>query len=106
MAPVTDQMIYLVILAHKGGPYLSEQNVSDLGRSTVVADIADGQHEGVAQVLECNPVEGTCRDATGDIATEVSAIWADAGEPLSPWQIDFIETFCGLAAAQCFKRAA
>ena len=104
--PIKDHMAYIVLVAHRSGEYLPEQNVSSLDRATVVKDIADGQYEDLIQVIELNPVEGTCRDVTEDIAWEVSAIWSANGEPLSDWQQDFIEQTIGLEAARSFPRAA
>ena len=74
--PIKDHMAYIVLVAHRSGEYLPEQNVSSLDRATVVKDIADGQYEDLIQVIELNPVEGTCRDVTEDIAWEVSARWS------------------------------
>ena len=104
--PIKDHMAYIVLVAHRSGEYLPEQNVSSLDRATVVKDVADGQYEDLIQVIELNPVEGTCRDVTEDIAWEVSALWSRDGEPLSDWQRDFIEQTIGLEAARSFPRAA
>lgn len=104
--PIKDHMAYIVLVAHRSGEYLPEQSVSELDRATVVKDIADGQYESLTQVIEINPVEGTCRDVTEDIAWEVSALWSRDGEPLSDWQRDFIEQNIGLAAARAFPEAA
>jgi hypothetical protein len=69
MAIIKDRMIYVVVSARKDGALLPERNVCDLDRITTIKDIADGQFGEVDQVLECNPVEGTCRDVTDDILT-------------------------------------
>lgn len=106
MPAIKDQMIYLVVAADKDGDYLPERCVSDLDRATTVKDIADGRYEDLIQVIECNPVEGICRDVTDDIAWEVSAIWSRDGQSLSDWQRDFIEQIIGLEAAGAFPRAA
>ena len=106
MPAIKDQMICLLVAADKGGAYLPERKLSDLDRATVIKDIAGGQYEDLIQVIELNPVEGTCRDVTEDIAWEVSAIWSANGEPLSDWQQDFIEQTIGLEAARSFPRAA
>jgi len=104
--PIKDHMAYIVLVAHRSGEYLPEQNVSSLDRATVVKDIADGQYEDLIQVIELNPVENICRDVTEDIAWEVSALWSRDGEPLSDWQRDFLEQTIGLEAARSFPRAA
>lgn len=101
-----DRMIYIVAVGHAGGDYFPEQNVSETDRATVVNDIVQGQYDDLKHVLECNPVEGTCRDVTEDIAWEVSAKWADRGGPLEAYQQDFIEAHLGADAANSFPRAA
>lgn len=101
----TDRTLYLVIVGHKSGDFIPEQNVS-VDRKTVVRDIASGQYEGLVQVLECNPVEHVCDDVTKDLAWEVSALWSEYGEPLNDWQRDFIEQTIGIEAANAFPRAA
>lgn len=100
---VADHMIYLVFENSKTGPVLCEREVSDLDRKTTIEDIASGQFEDFRQVLECNPVEGTCRDVTEDMTAEVCSIWADSGDPLSYWQRDFAETFLGIPNAYAFR---
>jgi hypothetical protein len=79
MAIIKDRMIYVVVSAHKDGALLSERNVCDLDRATTIKDIATGQFGEVDQVLECNPVEGTCRDVTDDILTAVEAFDSEDG---------------------------
>ena len=106
MAKITDQMVYLVVVAHSGGDYLPEQNVAEMDRKTVVRDIANAQYEGVIQVLECNPVEGICRDCTDDIMDAVCELWADEGEPVQDWQYSIIEQTRGTVAANAFQRSA
>jgi len=68
--PIKDHMAYIVLVAHQSGEYLPEQSVSSLDRATVIKDIADGQYEGLTQVIEINPVEGTCRDVTEERRTQ------------------------------------
>lgn len=102
-APIADHMTYFVICkARSGGAYIVERDLSDCDRATTIADIARGEFDGFAQVLECNPVEGICRDTTEDIAWAVSAIWAGDNEPLTRWQRDFIERHLGMSAAAAF----
>lgn len=104
--PIKDHMAYIVVCDSSDDAYLPERKLSDLDRATVIKDIADGQYEGLTQVLEINPTEGTCRDVTEDIVWEVSELWSRDGEHLSDWQQDFIEQIIGLDAASAFPRAA
>ncbi len=106
MPLISDRMIYLVTAASKDGDYLVERHTSDLDRATTIKDIASGEIEDLVQVLECNPVEGICRDVTTDIAREVMEVWANNGEPISNRQKNFIELHVSLSAARAFRRAA
>lgn len=76
--PIKDHMRYLVLVAHQSGDYAPERNVADMDRATTVRHIAEGQFEGLSQVIEFNPAEGTCRDVTEDAVRDVVAIWADS----------------------------
>lgn len=97
---------YIVICGHKTCPYMPERNVSEMDRASVVKDIADAQFDELIQVIEFNTTAGTSRDVTAEIALEVSAAWADDGEPLRSWQIDFVEHHLGMSVAAEFRRAA
>lgn len=103
---IKDRMVYLVICGHKSGPYIPERNIADMDRKSIVADIASGKIDDVLQVIEFNPIEGTSRDVTEDIAHDVMTVWADEGEPLLNWQFEFVEQFIGFRAANSFQRAA
>lgn len=98
---IRDRMAYVVICDHSGGAYLPEQNVSELDRKTVVSLIASGEFDNVKQVLECNPIEGICRDCTDDVMTEAAfAIIKDtAYDDLSDWQRDFVGDYAQGALA-------
>ena len=106
MPLISDRMIYLVTTYSKDGNYLVERRLSDLDRKTTIKDIASGEIEDLVQVLECNPVEGICRDVTTDIAREVMDVWANNGEPISNRQKNFIELHVSLSAARAFRMAA
>lgn len=106
MPAIKDQMTYIAVCSSKTGNYVRERDVADTDRKTTVADISSGEIEDVVQVLEVNPVEGTCRDVTEDIAREVMTAWANDAEPLLDWQFDFVEQFVSMQAAQSFRRAA
>lgn len=104
--PIQDHMIYFVTVAHEAGDYTPERNVADMDRATTVRDIAEGQFEGLSQVIEFNPHEATSRDVTEDVVHEVTDIWAHSGEELSDWQVEFVEAHLGVSAANLFRRAA
>lgn len=105
MPAIADHMTYLVVCASRSGAaYIVEREVADCDKATTIKMIASGEFEGLAQVLECNPVEGTCRDVTADIARDVMTVWADGGEPLTRFQRDFVESHIGMSAAASFRR--
>ena len=103
---IGDNMVYLITLAHLNGPYVAERNVSDMDRDTTLRHIAEGQFEGLAQVIELNPAEHTSRDVTEDFAQAVSDLWAQQGEPLSDGQREFVEAHIGVSFANQFAQAA
>lgn len=103
---IADHMAYILIGRSISKTYVIDRYTEELDRETTVKDIAGGQYDQLIQVLEINPVEGTCRDVTEDIGREVMTLWADEGEPLCDWQLDFVENFCGMQAAAAFRRAA
>lgn len=108
MTAIQDHMTYIVIEATRFGrtTYIAERDVCDMDRATTIRDIADAQYDRLAQVIEINPVEGTCRDVTEDIAREVMTVFASQGEPLSRWQRDFVEQHVGMQAAASFPMEA
>ncbi|MDB5584853.1 MAG: hypothetical protein JWR80_10029 [Bradyrhizobium sp.] len=107
MTIIQDRMIYLpVVRAKNGKTIVAERDTADMDRLATIGDIADGQIEDLVQVLECNPVEGTCRDVTEDIARSVMHLWASQGEPLRDWQREFIELHISIQAANSFAREA
>ena len=62
-----DQMIYIVISDSRSGGLFINEVTLDQSRCAVVArDIRDGQYADIAAVLELNPVEHICRDATDE----------------------------------------
>ena len=102
-----DKTFHLVICNSRTGAYAAERDLCDLDRATTVKDIAEGQFGGdIAAIIEFNPVEGTSRDATEDIASAVMTRWAGNGEPLSDWKLNFVESHIGIQAALSFRRAA
>lgn len=106
-ATLKDQMSYIVLCASRdGGTCVAERDIADLDFKTTVADIATGQIEDMVQVIECNPVEGTCLDVTEEAALAVVSYWADENEPLTRWKYDFVEQYAGVRTAIRFARAA
>lgn len=99
--PIKDHMAYIVLVAHQSGEYLPEQSVSSLDRATVIKDIADGQYEGLAQVIAFNPVEHTCDDVTSEIMGEAAfEIIKDTHyDDLNDWQRAFVADYAQGALA-------
>jgi hypothetical protein len=61
-----DRMIYLVISNHEEGPFFPETNLADTSLVILTKDILAGQYSNIMAVLELNPTERTCREATDD----------------------------------------
>ena len=98
--------LYIVFERHISGDYTADQRTSEMDRATVVKEIAQGQYEDIVRVLEIDPANGTCRDATKDIAIDVCEIWSDRGGELFDWERDFLEEWVSFEAARAFPRAA
>ena len=74
MANGIDQPLYFVECDFgKLGKTFIETNRDRNSRQDVIDNILSGEYRDVITVLECNPVERTCRDVTEDILTEVAA---------------------------------
>jgi hypothetical protein len=66
---------YVVIAEHRSGNYAPERDEADLvSRDKTVRDIYEGQIEDVAKVFVFNPVCGTSRDVTAEIARDVAGL--------------------------------
>ena len=66
------------------GGWLRETPVSGLTRDAVIKDILDGQIENVAVILMIDPLAGTCRDVTIEIANAVcDETWGEQEEPFA-----------------------
>lgn len=61
---ILDQMRYLVVSAHRDGPLIHEVCLADMSLVKVAKDIRDRQYGDVLYVIEFNPIEHICRDAT------------------------------------------
>jgi hypothetical protein len=96
----SDQMLYFV-KADFGrlGQAFVETDPDSNSRLQVVADIFTGEIKNPLQILECNPVEGTCRDVTEDIARDVRAHVYDRGEPCPAHLRDFLDLTLGASSA-------
>ncbi len=89
-----DATLHMIIARHRRGAYAAERDVGDLGREATIADIMNGQVEDVERVLAFNPAECWSRDATEDIAIEISHRVGNG--PIRAAVRDFIETHAGL----------
>lgn len=97
---VPDQTLYFVQCDYgRIGKAFVETDPDKNSRLQVIADIFTGQIERPVQILECNPVEGTCRDVTEDIARDLSAHIQDAGEACPARLRDFLDLCLGAGAA-------
>jgi len=71
MSKPIDQPLYFVECDFgKLGKAFLELDRDKNSRAAVISAIASGEYRDVITVLECNPVEGTCRNVTEDINDE------------------------------------
>lgn len=68
--PNPDRMTYLVLVRFRDCLAWAEREVGDTDRATTVDHIRSGNLSNVVTVMECNPVEGICRDVTEEICAE------------------------------------
>lgn len=93
-----DRSFFAVLCRHARTDFLAERSLADAtSRAETVRDILTGQVEDVWRVLEFNPVEGTARDASEDIAREIAGLLA---EPVGRRDLrDFLEEQLGVGTA-------
>lgn len=106
MAASLDHQLYLIICSDKGQLYVAERELSEMDSGTTLKDIAAGEWTNLSSVIVFNPVEHICTDVTREFATAVMNLWADAGEPLTDWQRDFVEQHISIQAANSFRQVA
>ena len=81
-------------------------DISKMDRFNTIAWIARGEFNGVSKVIAFDLAKGTARDASREIAVEVMTRWAHEGEPLTDWQVEYIEQQVSVQAANSFEREA
>jgi hypothetical protein len=101
-----DHTLYLVICAHRNGPYVVEREVCDMDRATTLQHIKEGQFGSLARVIEFNTAEFSSRDVTEDMARDAMLAWALNDEPLTEWQYEFVDMHVSTQAANSFQRVA
>lgn len=82
-----------------------ERNVNETDRSTLINDLIGGQIENPLQILEVDPVEGTSRDVTEDVAKALADWSGSTCEPLSRALVDFVHDFAGSQFSRGLKVA-
>ena len=75
-------------------------------RQQVIEDIAKGQLEDVIQVLEIVEDEGSCRDVTEDIASDVLDFLGKENNGVRGALRDWIDHWCGPSTADQLNAAA
>lgn len=66
MTPNLDRQMFLVICDHKDGLYIPETDIERTGLVRLTKDILQGQYNDIVAVIEFNPTEHTCKDATDE----------------------------------------
>ena len=70
-----DRSFFAILCRNARADFLAERSLADTtSRAETIADILNGQVEDVQRVIEFNPVEGTARDASEDIAREIAGL--------------------------------
>lgn len=86
------------------GLWVACDQIAQMDRFETIAWIARGELKDVAKVIAFDLTNGTCRDATREIAAEVMTRWATNGEPLKSWQVEFLEFHVSMQAARSFRQ--
>lgn len=90
-----DRDFCTVLCNHKGSRYFAELGIDRTSEASVTEDIASGQIEHVEAVYQFNPVEGTCRDISEDVARTVLGIHLDDDGEVGAGVIEFLEDHLG-----------
>jgi hypothetical protein len=98
-SPAKDQTLYFVLLDYGRSKEFTPTDPDKNSLRQVIVDIASGQLERPIQILECNPVEGTCRDVSEDVAKEVYSRIQDGGDKCPEHLRDFFEAALHVGAA-------
>lgn len=97
---------FIVLCGQTIEPWVYTDEPFKMDRKATVDLVASGEPRSVAQIIAFDVAAGTCRDATKEIAREVMDHWADAGEPLTYSQREFMEFHISVRAANSFAQAA
>ena len=93
-----DLSFFAILCRNARVDFLAERSLADTtSRAETIRDILTGQVEDVQRVIEFNPVEGTARDVSEDIAREIAGLLA---EPVGRRDLrDFLEDHLGVGTA-------
>ena len=93
-----DRSFFAILCRNARADFFAERSLPDTtSRAETIADILTGQVEDVQRVIEFNPVEGTARDVSEDIAREVAGLLT---EPVGRRDLrDFLEEQLGVGTA-------
>ncbi|HEY0570076.1 MAG TPA: hypothetical protein VGD16_00910 [Enterovirga sp.] len=93
-----DRSFFAILCRNARADFFAERSLPDTtSRAETIADILTGQVEDVQRVIEFNPVEGTARDASEDIAREIAGLLT---EPVGRRDLrDFLEEQLGVGTA-------
>ncbi|MGV7218249.1 hypothetical protein [Bradyrhizobium sp. UFLA05-112] len=92
-----DRDIYLVLEDFSSGPAWRESDEDRTDYRTVMSDLLTGQYDLPLRVVAFNTAEGWSRDASREVAEELSQRVADEGREVSVAVQEFIERFTGRA---------
>ncbi|MGX9944901.1 hypothetical protein ACTG4Q_20785 [Bradyrhizobium denitrificans] len=87
--------IYLVLEDFSSGPAWRETDEDRADYRSLISDLLTGQYDLPLRVVAFNAAEGWSRDASQEIAEELSQRVADEGREVSAAVQEFIERFTG-----------
>jgi hypothetical protein len=90
--PSDDVDVYLVLdeFGHRLGRAWRETDEADTDRASLLRHLMEGQYSNPVRIVSFNTAEGWSRDASEDIAIELSQRCAERGE-VPPTLEDFLE---------------
>lgn len=97
-AEVADTDFCAVMCAHDGGLYFAELQPGRTTEALVIEDISAGAFEDVQFVFKFNPVEGTARDVSEDVARAVLGKQLDDNGMIDLAVMDFLDDHLGCRA--------
>lgn len=106
--PVSVPAVIYIPEVHSGfngdQSYFPELKRSDTSKAAIVADIASAQHEELRRVIAVDLANGTCWDASSEIAADVLEALRQDYDEVPRWARGFLEDHLGIAHVNLAER--